>query len=82
MFALALLLAQAAPSTAVEARPVKLVIVVGEGVVTEEYPTLEACEAARSRLIAYNRRRTDEELKRDRSDRLNHAAFAAACAPL
>lgn len=61
----------------------RLVVTADAGTVaTKDYPTAEACETARSRVIQYNRRRTDEELKRDRSDRVNHLAVAAACIPL
>lgn len=76
------LLALVAAQATEPMKPVRLVIGANGAITTEEYKTLELCEAARSKIIAYNRRRTDEELKRDKSDRLNHMAVTAACIPL
>ncbi len=61
----------------------RLVVSAATGpVTTKDYASASECEAARTKVIEYNRRRTDEETRRDKSDRVNHLAVAAACIPL
>ncbi|WP_126004685.1 hypothetical protein [Sphingomonas koreensis] len=49
---------------------------------TKDYSTVELCEAARERVTAYNRRRTTEELRRQRGDSIDHLEVKAVCLPI
>lgn len=73
---------QSATPPAPTASLARLLVVSGETSTTQDYPTVEACELARERVVTYNRRRMDEELKRQKWDKQNHVVVSAACLPL
>lgn len=49
---------------------------------TRDYSTIELCEAARERVTSYNRRRTSEELRKQKTDSIDHLDVKAVCLPI